>query len=581
MEIRNMQQKRACNMVWTAAGRYDFEPQYLFFQEDDEPSLYLNTLEGLGYSCLKEDAVLSLLKGIEIGREPDTFRCYVQLILERVIFLRVKDDRPALEELRREYALRHIGELRPPERYQELSEHRQVLLHCYRIAGKNLRVFTKKELQIADEMDALAVENARTKDDEALAAGIKEFLWKEFYYHFRKARESEQTAFVGAGLLMVLLGRLFHTEFRLKQKQDENRVQTGAGKGQLKVLWRRLLNRTTAEEDQQFVRQIFGECLFDEPMMEKLEGEYCTGYHTHCHLWYAGTQSLSEKNGSGKEISDIREQLERNLAYYRKNRRYFERCILTITDQLKSALETQQEPDIVHSLQGHLDAGAVYRIRAMHDLSVFRREVTEIAPEVSVDLVLDASSSRTQEQESLAAQAYVITRSLMNLQIPVQVVSFRSQRSYTILQRLKSYESTDHADGIFQFFTAGNNRDGLALRALQPLMTEKEEKQKTRIILVLTDAVVLDLQKAYVPGMFSKGQEYGDQLAVEDTRDTLQQLKKQGIHVAAIFKGGSYALKDLQTIYGSSYVRIREIRQLPDAVIRLLLKILGNLKETG
>ena len=217
----------------------------------------------------------------------------------------------------------------------------------------------------------------------------------------------------------------------------------------------------------------------------------------------------------------------------------------------------------------------------MHDLSVFRREVTEIAPEVSVDLVLDASSSRTQEQESLAAQAYVITRSLMNLQIPVQVISFRSQRSYTILQRLKSYESTDHADGIFQFFTAGNNRDGLALRALQPLMTEKEEKQKTRIILVLTDAVVLDLQKAYMPGMFSKGQEYGDQLAVEDTRDTLQQLKKQGIHVAAIFKGGSYALKDLQTIYGSSYVRIREIRQLPDAVIRLLLKILGNLKETG
>ena len=290
MEIRNTQQKRACNMVWTAAGRYDFEPQYLFLQEDDEPSLYLNTLEGLGYSCFKEAEVLSLLKGIEIGREPDTFRCYVQLILERVIFLRVREKRPSIDELRREYALRHIGELRPPERYQEMSEHRQVLLHCYRITGKNLRTFTKKEVQIADEMDALAVENARTKDDEALVAGIKELLWREFYYHFRKARESEQTAFVGAGLLMVLLGRLFHTEFRLKQKQDENRAQTGAGKGHLKVVWRRLLNRTTAEEDQQFVRQIFGECLFDERMMEKLESAYCTGYHTHCHLWYADTQ---------------------------------------------------------------------------------------------------------------------------------------------------------------------------------------------------------------------------------------------------------------------------------------------------
>ena len=47
MELNDARRKRAVNMVWTAADRYDFEPQYLFFHGNGEPDLYLNTLEGL------------------------------------------------------------------------------------------------------------------------------------------------------------------------------------------------------------------------------------------------------------------------------------------------------------------------------------------------------------------------------------------------------------------------------------------------------------------------------------------------------------------------------------------------------
>ena len=581
MEIRKAQQKRACNMVWTAAGQYDFDPQYLFFRKDDEPSLYLNTLEGLGYGCMDADILLPFLRGVEIGKDPDTYRCYVQLILERAVFLRMKDSRPALLALRKEYAMRHLEELRPPARYPEMSEHRQVLLHWYKVSRKNLTEFTKREIELAEAMDALAEKNAADGDDAALVSGIKELLWRYFYYRFTRSRESEQTDFVGAGLLMVLFGRLFHTDFRLKTENDEKKSQKEEN-GRLKVLWRHLLNQTTAAEDRQFVQEIFGDCLFDEQTMDRLEKAYCTGYHALCHLWYAGTQPAVSQGEDGLRYGrEQKEQLERNLAYYRANRRYFERCILQITDHLKHALETQQEPDIVHTLQGQLDAGAVYRIHTMHDLAVFRREITEPSPEICVDLVLDASSSRVQEQESLAAQAYIITRSLMNLQIPVQVTSFRSQRSYTILQKLKGYESTEHADGIFHFFTAGNNRDGLAFAALQPLLADSGEKNRKRIVLILTDAVVLDLTKAFVPGTFSKGREYRETLAVEDTRAAVQNFRKQGIRVAAIFKGGNYALDDLKTIYGSSFARIREIQQLPDAVTGLLLKILGELKEQG
>lgn len=44
MELNQSVKKRASNMVWTAADRYDFEPLYLFFHGNNEPVLYLNTL---------------------------------------------------------------------------------------------------------------------------------------------------------------------------------------------------------------------------------------------------------------------------------------------------------------------------------------------------------------------------------------------------------------------------------------------------------------------------------------------------------------------------------------------------------
>ena len=63
MELTHSLKKRATNMVWTAAGRYDFEPVYLFFHSNNEPSLYLNTLEGLAYRTMNPDILLPFLKG--------------------------------------------------------------------------------------------------------------------------------------------------------------------------------------------------------------------------------------------------------------------------------------------------------------------------------------------------------------------------------------------------------------------------------------------------------------------------------------------------------------------------------------
>ena len=83
MELNDARRKRAVNMVWTAADRYDFEPQYLFFHGNGEPDLYLNTLEGLAYSCMDEEILIPFLRGLEFGRDPDKFRALAQLSWNR------------------------------------------------------------------------------------------------------------------------------------------------------------------------------------------------------------------------------------------------------------------------------------------------------------------------------------------------------------------------------------------------------------------------------------------------------------------------------------------------------------------
>ena len=64
----------------------------------------------------------------------------------------------------------------------------------------------------------------------------------------------------------------------------------------------------------------------------------------------------------------------------------------------------------------------------------------EAEADFSVDLMLDASASRLESQEIIAAQGYVIARSLQLNRIPVQVFSFLSVRGYTVMQRFVDYD---------------------------------------------------------------------------------------------------------------------------------------------
>lgn len=598
MEWTEQSTKRAANMVWTAAGNYDIKPLYLFYQDHGEPALYRNTLEGLGYTCLKKAAVEPFLRGIGAGRDPETYLPLVLLLWEQVIYNRCVGERPSLTCLREEYAEKRLQELASPRKYHALSPERQILLRCRYIQWQSRRaeseavpvsreqwedlvrgypegaVFAGKEIQLCWELHRLA---EGTTDDDRLVSGMKELLWRDYMYRFLPARQEEKAHFLGAGFLLMLAGSSLSEE--LGGYREEG--QGGAGREQkLKTLLTHLKCETTPEEDRSFVEHTFGPSLLPPAVVRRMTETLCTGLHRECSLWYAGGA-----RGKNEYTGELERQEAKNRAYYEKDRRFYDRSIEEMADRLKHAIEAQLEPDVVYSHMGTLDAGRVYRVRTQRDLSIFHREISHPTPDFTVDLLLDASSSRIEEQEGIAAQAYMIARTLMRLEIPVQVSCFRSMRRYTILQRMKEYGEVNSADGIFQFYSAGSNRDGLALRAMAPLMEQGREhigqQVRRRILLILTDAVPADTTKAFVEGGIPRRQDYMNELAVEDTRDAIRKLWKTGTYVYGIFWGLKSSVPDLKRMYGDSFVRIHEIRELPEAVIGLLLRAIAALQDNG
>lgn len=205
----------------------------------------------------------------------------------------------------------------------------------------------------------------------------------------------------------------------------------------------------------------------------------------------------------------------------------------------------------------------------LDDPRVFERKEEVEIPGFSVDILIDASSSRKQMQEQIAAQAYILSKSLKQCKIPVQIYSYCSIRGYTILHIFPNCKE-EREDELFRYVAAGNNRDGLALRAAGHLM-ENGEKRK-RILLVLTDASPQDDQDSG-EGAFYKNKEYTDLLAIQDTAKEVQNLKQKGIQVIGIFMGSARSGEVAGKIFGQNLIKIRNISDFSQAVGRVLQEI--------
>ena len=152
-----------------------------------------------------------------------------------------------------------------------------------------------------------------------------------------------------------------------------------------------------------------------------------------------------------------------------------------------------QQPEDILAREGRLDGTRVWRAPVLHDSRVFLRRDEESRAGFTVDLMLDASASRLHCQESIAIQGYLLAKSLVSCGIPVRVTSFCSLRGYTVLRVLKDFGDKNGEHRVFDYFAAGWNRDGLALRGMGELM--KSAPADKHLLILLTDASPNDSHK--------------------------------------------------------------------------------------
>ncbi len=222
---------------------------------------------------------------------------------------------------------------------------------------------------------------------------------------------------------------------------------------------------------------------------------------------------------------------------------------------------------------GKINPREVWKAVYLDNPRVFERKEEVKIPGFSVDILIDASSSRKQMQEQIADQAYILAKSLDACGIPAQIYSYCSIRGFTVMRIFKDYEEERVENELFGYVAAGNNRDGLALRAAGHLM--ETSKKSRRILLVLTDASPMDDQNIG-EGAFYANKEYTDQPAIEDTAREVQKLKQKGIQVIGIFRGSAKAGETAVEIFGRELVRIQNINDFAGAVGRALSEVIKS-----
>ena len=121
---------------------------------------------------------------------------------------------------------------------------------------------------------------------------------------------------------------------------------------------------------------------------------------------------------------------------------------------------------------------------------------------------------------------------------------------------------------MFDYFAAGWNRDGLALRGMGELI--KSAPEEKHLLLLLTDASPNDSHKILPSGKVPLSREYDGQSGIDDTAAEVRSLRAKGVRVAALFMGENSSVSAANAIYGRDLVRIRRIDQLASAAGRLI-----------
>ena len=568
MEIRDSEKRRARNLIWNAAADYSFEPDFKAYDEEGRADLYWNSIIGAVRKNYGAETIEGLFEALHGCSREQLYEQLLWLGLENAVYQREAPRRPALPSLRRSYARRVLTENADPDPSDVLAVLENA--HFRRALGEADPAMLPRDRELLN-----ALEFPPDLDGPAIAKRALDFL--HTYFHFTpgqtQAQEAEERR--RRRPLLALFRRRSEADLLPAVRAfghgfGEHLVKGQGGGPDAMPAQRRLTDYNQAQTEaalRKYMRGYFGAPLYDQQQLDALERELCVDDHRGCHLYYATGDDTPEKLKGyvAAQRRNALKQMELNKAAYEADAVRHRTSIRRLTARIRNAMLAYLQPTPVRSASGTLDAGRIWRGVYLDDDKVFTRILQSDPGDLSVDILLDASSSQIDRQAVVAAQGYMIAESLTRCHIPVRVSSFCSLSGYTVVTRYRDYFEADKNQRIFNYFTTGCNRDGLAVRALAKGLEESPSEHK--LVILLSDVKPNDVIQISQGSNFV---DYARDAGIQNTAMEIRALTYKGIQVMCVFTGKDDDLPAAHTIYGRNFARIRSLDQFADTVGALI-----------
>ena len=562
--------RRARNIIWNAAGRYDFEPPFMAFFANGHPDQYFNMIAGLTQKWLDMPKLWDFFLLYEGDRRADEFDDLLWLGLENCVYEKELDERPILESLRRERGELFFVEMQQMSRqqmeYQSMPVFNQQEYRWASVCGRRPPLLSPREKRMAE---ALLFSGAL--DTDGVIQAMQSFL--QSFFHFTPGDEIKIHR---ANPLAKLLLR------HETKRHDRLLVRAGTGEGDHEKARQQRhagLGRHVGPgpEEEAYIQAVFGRCCRSREEMRVLENALCVGDDGLCRLWITKGEPCDTTDKDALEVREsAQRQAKRNEDFCAEHAAMIQGSVRALSTRIETIFSSYFKHLPEEARAGRIRPEAAYRLPVLNDTTVFLKDGEETEPEICVDLLLDASQSRMHSQEVLSAEATIIAKSLDKIHIPVRVCAFRSLKSYTVLEVLKDWKQSD-CRGLLRYFAGGWNRDGLAIETLARLDDDAPMQGRQRILLVLTDGSPNDSTPLPAAGLLME-REYEGEAAVAAAQDAVRRLRTQGVRVGAVFHGNTSHLENVHRIYGHAYVRIQKANQLAQGVSDLLLMLLREIR---
>ena len=568
-------------LMWTVSGDYalDVKLDLASFSRSKYISMYDAVKQG-AFARFFDRGELSmyLVKKVYYGADEQSLTDLAQLCVDAASYQKVVAERPGVPEIRQKAFSDLLDDsfqrmsASLPGRLKivllrgsvtgDWSCEQTLKMAVQRIKGLEQADNTMEIIQAVDELYNTLIDRSfvRKHGDlqhvlDVTLEELREFDWGDFL-------EEELTE----DLLEQYLSRMDRQVVSLDEEREKKEKQNS--KSGLKVT---RITEEAAAKMYSYIELNYGRSYLAEEEQKRQNERLCRGAHADCSLYFTDG-ILQNPVLSNAQYVNARRHAEKNKVAFRNNQNMLARNIERLTDELKRSLVRRSEPEDRMAWSGEIVPRLLWKVGRKEDAGkLFRKTECRNRTEFVVDILMDASGSQRERQSQVALQAFIISESLSNNQIPHRIMSFCSFWDYTILQRFREYDAPREENlRIMDYVTSSNNRDGLAIRAVGDSLLQRSEEGK--ILIVLSDGKPNDVIVGR-PNCRNPKPYFGE-YALKDTAFEIRRLRSNGVCVLGVFTGKEKDLLAEKKIFGRDFAYIRNIQNFSRVVGQYLRKVL-------